>query len=101
LVSNATSALRDATRSTMISAGNAGTGNGRNDSLAPSSPTVLPRRPRRSDTLIVNVSSDCCASSIELALAVRHQRPPMNLIAASTTPLRCGRCGGQIATSTP
>ena len=68
LVSNKISALRDATRSTTISAGNASTGNARNGSLTPSSPTVLPRRPRRSDTRTVNMSSECCASCIESAL---------------------------------
>jgi hypothetical protein len=59
-------------------------------------------RPRaRSPTATVQRSSDACASAIVVMRAERHQLLVIYVIAASTTPLRCARRGGQTATSTP
>jgi hypothetical protein len=56
---------------------------------------------RWSATWIDQRSSDAWASAIDVTLAVRHHERVRYLIAASTTPLRCARLGGQTAISTP
>ena len=56
---------------------------------------------RWSATSTLQRSSERCASAIVVTGALRHHDRVRYLIAASTTPLRCARRGGQTAISTP
>ena len=60
-----------------------------------------PRRVRRSATATAHRSRSACAWPRLETGAVRHHDRVTYWIAFSTTPLRCGRRGGQTHTSTP